>query len=59
MPRMKNTRKAAQTRKASVAAKLTPRQKRIAQRSHPKPTSLPEFEMAMMAAEPFRSDQLQ
>jgi hypothetical protein len=56
MPRKKNTRKAIQEKKAREAAKLTPRQKRLAQRLQPRPSSMTGIEMAVIASGILGSD---
>lgn len=57
MPRKKNTRKAIQAQKAREAAKLTPRQKRLAQRLERKPSSMTGLEMAVIASGIFNSEE--
>lgn len=57
MPRKKNKRKDIQKTKEREAAKLTPRQKRLAQRLERSPSSLTGLEMAVIASGIFGSEE--
>jgi hypothetical protein len=57
MPRKKNNRKVVQKNKEREAAKLTPRQKRLAQRVERSPSAMSGLEMAVIASGIFGSEE--